>query len=136
MQNSIFRKTRIGIYLLFLGVFLFSYCQSDTTTSNNVDGITSKRLDKTTFATQLKNSTNHLLIDVRTPQEYQAGNIQGAINLNYHDDNFEAELEKLDKNQTTYIYCQSGGRSGKTLHKMKTMGFKEVYELKTGYSSW
>jgi len=135
---------RLVYYILFISILAFSSCQSDsksttstTTGTSQTDGnIVSERLDNVTFLQKLKATPDALLIDVRTPQEFQAGSIEGAINYDYHNDQFNEQIMSLDKMKPTFIYCQSGGRSGITLARMKTMGFQKVYELKTGYGGW
>jgi len=77
-----------------------------------------------------------LLIDLRTPEEYQEGHIDGSVNIDFFADNFEDEIAKLDKQKTVYVYCASGGRSGETLKLMKKTGFTTVYHLPVGYDGW
>lgn len=77
------------------------------------------------------------LVDVRTPQEYKAGYIQNAINIDYFDAlNFSLKFEKLNKDKPIYLYCRSGSRSQKAANKLVEMGFKEIYDLKGGYMNW
>ena len=58
------------------------------------------------------------------------------INIDFYAMNFRTEMEKLDKNAQVLIFCRSGGRSGKTLINMKDWGFKNVVELRHGYSGY
>ena len=76
------------------------------------------------------------LIDVRTPGEYAAGKIGEAVNIDFFGDDFEKNILSLDKNLPTLVYCKSGNRSGKAAAKMKELGFREVYDLRGGYSGW
>ena len=80
-------------------------------------------------------SSKHLL-DVRTPQEYQQGHIEGAVNIDYFSKSFKTELEKLDKTVPVYLYCRSGGRATKAMQIMKEMGFETIYNLKGGFLAW
>lgn len=77
-----------------------------------------------------------LLLDVRTPAEVAKGKLPKATHLDFYKPDFDKQVEKLDKNQPVYVYCAVGGRSGKTMAKMKTMGFKEVYNLAGGFNAW
>lgn len=92
-------------------------------------------VSKQQFA-ELVKSGDGLLVDLRTPKEYNEGHIEGAVNIDYFSDNFEAEIDKLDKGKTMYIYCASGGRSGKTMKMLKLKGFERVYHLPVGYNGW
>ena len=92
-------------------------------------------LEPQTFEQQAKN-TQGILLDVRTPEEYNEGHLSGAINIDYKADNFEAALGQLDKDKPYYIYCKSGVRSGNTVTKMQKMGFTQVYNMDGGVEAW
>lgn len=100
--------------------------------SQSFDG----QISKKRFAAMLKSTTNPQLVDVRTPEEFKDGNIEGALNMNFYDDDFSSQLKTLDHARPLFIYCKSGGRSGKTYKMLKDMGVEKVYDLKGGYSSW
>lgn len=76
------------------------------------------------------------LIDVRTPGEVAGGMIEGATNIDFNGANFKEEMAKLDRDKPVLVYCRSGGRSGQTASMLKSMGFKEVYDLQGGYMGW
>lgn len=77
-----------------------------------------------------------ILIDVRTPKEYSEGHIEGSTMIDYKNSSFDAEISKLDKDQTYLIYCRSGNRSGKAVHKMIGLGFTDVTNMEGGYNAW
>jgi rhodanese-related sulfurtransferase len=79
---------------------------------------------------------NFVILDVRTPDIWKADHLQGAINRNYYDADFDAQLKALPKNKIFLLHCQSGGRSAPTLQKMKNLNFAEVYEMSGGINSW
>ncbi len=76
------------------------------------------------------------LLDVRTPKEFEAGTIEGAVNIDFLDSEFAEQIEVLDKDKPLYIFCKSGGRSAKAMRVLKDKGFDKVYELKGGYTAW
>ncbi|MGB0917293.1 MAG: rhodanese-like domain-containing protein [Flavobacteriales bacterium] len=76
------------------------------------------------------------LLDVRTPGEWNEGIIEGAIMSDFYEKGFEASLATLDKEKAVYVYCRSGGRSGKAMAIMNKLGFKEVYNLAGGIGAW
>ena len=76
------------------------------------------------------------ILDVRTPEEFKAGRIEGSENIDYYADDFKAKLENLDKDRTYFIYCRSGNRSGRVLKLMEEIGFERVYNLRGGIQSW
>lgn len=124
--------------LLLAGFFLFNSCseaqvKNDSGTSQ--DGTINKVLSAQEFKDKLGDE-NIQLVDVRTPGEYSAGKIGEASNMDFYADDFKTKLETLDKSKPVMVYCASGGRSGKTAGMMKSMGFKEVYDLSGGYNGW
>ena len=83
-----------------------------------------------------KNKQDIILIDIRTPEEFYSGHIEGSKLINFYDKNFMNEMNKLDKNSEIYIYCRSGRRSGIAAENMKKNGFLHVYNLEKGIKSW
>lgn len=76
------------------------------------------------------------LIDVRTQQEYQSGHIQDAINIHIYDNDFEEQLENLNKDEPVYVYCKAGGRSSDAVEILKEKGFNHIVELNGGTDAW
>jgi rhodanese-related sulfurtransferase len=76
-----------------------------------------------------------VILDIRTPAEYDPKHIEGAINRNYYE-TFDQKLDSLDKQKRYLLHCQSGARSAGAFSKMKTKNFKEVYNLKGGIKDW
>mgnify|MGYP006269493801 FL=1 len=81
-------------------------------------------------------SEEYVIIDIRTPQEYNSERIKGAINIDFYSDSFEEEINKLDKDKKYLFYCRSGSRSSSALPLFEELGFREVYELQGGIQSW
>ena len=77
-----------------------------------------------------------VILDVRTPAEFAAGHLEGAININAEDATFAADIEKLDKNAEYAVYCQSGRRSGNAVSAMKDAGFTKLTNLSSGIQDW
>lgn len=76
------------------------------------------------------------LIDVRTAEEYSAGHIAEARNINWNDSSvFAKSIKKLKKKKPVYIYCLSGGRSAKAAQALILQGFT-VFELEGGYRQY
>ena len=126
-------------YLLILLPILLLSCQqkkSTQTASGLKNSGVFEKLSKDAFVLKMEEKADKVLIDVRTPEEIQNGTIQKAVNINFFDKNFEELILKLDKSKPVFIFCQSGGRSGKAFNKMKDLEFREVYELKGGYNGW
>lgn len=76
------------------------------------------------------------LIDIRTPKEYNDGHLLKAKNINFNDGDFLSKMNTLNKENPIYIYCRSGGRSGRAAKKLKEQGFKNIVDLDGGIMSW
>lgn len=66
------------------------------------------------------------LIDVRTPDEFAQGHLEGAINLDITSSAFDVEIANLDKAGTYTVYCRSGNRSAQAAERMRSIGIKNV----------
>lgn len=77
-----------------------------------------------------------VVLDIRTPEEFAAGHLAGAINVDYYADDFEDQLADLDLDVPYVMYCNSGNRSANALPVMDSLGFQEVYELEGGIQAW
>lgn len=76
------------------------------------------------------------LIDVRTPQEYDAGHIKNAKLINIQDADFESKMNQLNKEKPVMVYCAVGGRSSRAVAVIKDLGFSKVYNYKGGMKDW
>ena len=93
-----------------------------------------KDIDVTTFS-ELINSRKGTILDVRTPEEWSDGIIEGAVNINFYDENFLSEASKLPKNKVIYVYCKKGGRSATAANQLKEKGYR-VFNLLGGFDAW
>ena len=69
----------------------------------------------------------HTLVDVRTPEEFSAGYIPGAINIALHE--LGTKMNKIPKDKPVVIYCRSGNRSAHAAQALIQAGYGEVYDL-------
>ncbi len=77
----------------------------------------------------VNNSTNLILLDVRTAEEYSSGSIPNSINIDVLSSDFKSKIELLDKNKEYLVYCRSGNRSSIASSIMSTNGFIKIYNL-------
>ncbi|HEY1119584.1 MAG TPA: rhodanese-like domain-containing protein [Acidimicrobiales bacterium] len=66
------------------------------------------------------------LIDVRTPEEFDAGHLRGAENIDLSAPDFTERIGALDKAGTYVIYCASGNRAGTAIEIMRDQGFGDL----------
>jgi len=77
------------------------------------------------------------LVDVRTPEEFAQGHIDGAINVDWKNRHFAENIQKVVGNEKPVaIYCRSGNRATRAMYAMDALGYNEVYNLEHGIKSW
>ena len=77
-----------------------------------------------------------VLVDVRRPDEFAAGHLPGAVNIEVTAPDFGPRVETLDKTKPTYVYCRSGARSAVAATQLKVAGFGHVFNLGGGILDW
>jgi rhodanese-related sulfurtransferase len=85
---------------------------------------------------KLRQQTNSVVLDVRTPKEFTTGHIPGAVNIDWNGADFQKKVSALDKSKTYLVQCAVGGRSAKAADKMMTLQFTNVYNLEGGIKAW
>lgn len=75
------------------------------------------------------------VIDVRTPGEFAAGHLEGAVNMDVEGGQFSAMIADLPTDGAYMVYCQSGRRSALAAQAMIDAGFTQVYDL-GGIADW
>ncbi len=77
-----------------------------------------------------------IIVDVRTPEEFASGHIEGALNIDFNSGNFANEITRLNPSETYAVYCRSGSRSGQAASIMHEAGFHDVSNLNGGVIDW
>ena len=94
-------------------------------------------LDQTTWTIQCHSDENAIILDVRTPEEFETSRIPNSKNIDfYNPQNFMLEIEKLNKSKSYYVYCRTGVRSANSCQLMNELGFDKVYNLLGGIVEW
>ena len=68
-----------------------------------------------------------LVIDVRSPEEFADGHLDGAVNIQWHDSEAIAEAIGINKQRQVVMYCRSGNRANKSITKMKALGYDNIF---------
>lgn len=95
----------------------------------------SDRLDTKTFQQRLS-QPGVQLVDVRTPEEFAKGHVEGALNIDWLADGFMDKAGKLDKSKPVLLYCAAGGRSEEALAAMKKAGYTKAVDMLGGFNGW
>lgn len=123
---------KINALLTFVGIISLSVISCKAQEENTDVTILSVEEAKTILAEE----PGAVFLDVRTPEEFNEGHIEGAVLINFFDEDFKEQVEALDKDKPVYIYCRSGNRSQQAGMILTQMGFQEVYDIEAGYIGW
>ena len=123
-----FRIIKFALYLIVM-----TTCAMQASSCTHNDNIVS--VSALEFEKEIK-SDSVQLVDVRTPQEYAEGHIDGALNINIQSDDFEELVQReLSKDSTVLVYCRSDRRSLDAAEILTSLGYN-VVNLKGGIIEW
>ena len=94
-----------------------------------------QNIDQETAKKMMEKDDGHIILDVRTKEEYAAGHIPGAINLPNEDIQDQKPEVLPDTDQIILIYCRSGHRAGLAAEKLAKLGYKKLYNF-GGVNTW
>ena len=86
-----------------------------------------------TYQEQYANSPDHVLIDVRTPEEYAGGHITNSVNISVQ--TLESRLDEVPTDKTIVVYCHSGNRSATASRILESAGYTDIKDL-GGIFAW
>ena len=122
---------RVLFAIVLIGVFASS-CQSKSENPiNNVVVDAARDL--------ITKDETVIVLDVRTPNEYVTGHIEGALNINITETDFSERVSKLDRDKTYIVHCSANvenGRSAKSLEIMSSFGFEKLLNMEGGIVAW
>ncbi|MDH4234717.1 MAG: rhodanese-like domain-containing protein, partial [Gallionella sp.] len=84
----------------------------------------------------IKTNHTHLILDVRSPQEYAEGHIPGAVNISF--DQLSSRLAEIGsyKDKDVVLYCKSGRRAGIAANTLQAAGFSKLLHLDGDMNAW
>lgn len=118
-----------------LALLLIGCSSSDSTgAGSSIDTGAVQAVDTQEFAAVVDSGA--AVIDVRTPEEFAAGHIEGAVNIDVNGPDFDQRISELDTSETYAVYCRSGNRSAVATQLMAQQGFTSMYDLSGGIVAW
>ena len=141
-------KTRLLLTVLLTALLLAAGCSSgDTETSDAGTQSSSSPADAETAGIRLVSPAEGaalqadppddlVILDVRTPEEFSEGHLDGATMLDFYEADFADRVGELDPDVPYLLYCRSGNRSGQTTSIMSELGFTDVAEVDGGIVAW
>ena len=88
------------------------------------------------FSNAFKNTSNAVILDVRTLEEFESGHLPGALLVDVNKPDFHEQVENLSPSDAYFVYCRSGVRSVKAAMIMEDLGFEHVNNLIGGITAW
>ena len=123
------KRLKLLLAAAALGAVVLAGCSSST-------GTAVETVAPTAAAEIITTESNEVILDIRTPEEYNEGIIEGAINIDFYADDFAVQLDALDKDAHYVVYCRSGNRSGQANSTFEELGFTNVTEIDGGIANW
>ena len=131
------------ILVLLLAMLLLTGCGSNAgqtaTTDETMEDVGVKgeyvQINAEEAKKLMDTEKGYILLDVRTPQEYESSHIPGAILIPDNEVEERAKRELPDKDQLILVYCRSGNRSKTASQILANMGYTNVKEF-GGINDW
>ena len=128
------KRISSGVAVALALLIVVSGCTSTATLDQQITSVSPA--EAAGIIQENSNNAEFVLLDIRTPEEYAAGKIEGSINVDFYAADFREQLDALDKDTHYLVYCNSGNRSGQAVPIFEDLGFAEVDNLTTGIAGW
>ena len=126
--EAMMNATKTLLTSAVLGAVVLAGCSSN--------GAALETVSPNVAATLITEETDEIILDIRTPEEFNEGIIEGAINIDFYAPAFLDELDALDKNVHYVVYCRSGNRSGQAMGTFADLGSANITEIDGGIANW
>jgi rhodanese-related sulfurtransferase len=120
----------VGVLLGVMGS-----CSSPPPTDGSIQDLTPAEANDLIEAS-MTNGGSLVVLDVRTPAEFDPEHIEGAQNKCVNCGSFDQDIEGLDKNAAYLVYCRTGNRSATAANTMAAAGFTSLYNMTGGIVEW
>ncbi|MDF2906392.1 MAG: Phage shock protein precursor [Herbinix sp.] len=122
------RKYIVTFILLTLATFLLTGCTNRDSNGRSEEFIFQK-ISPEEANEMITSSSELIILDVRTQEEYDEGHISGAILIPNDEIELKAEEILTDKNATILVYCRSGRRSALASQTLSELGYLSIYDF-------
>jgi len=122
---------RIIFSIVFLGFFLFS---PGARSGEQFTAVSPK--EASALIEKHKGDSDFIILDIRTPGEYQRGHIENSIMIDFYSKTYAEEVNRLDKTKIYLIHCRSGNRSTRSMGLFNKLQFEKIYHLSSGIYGW
>lgn len=128
MKTLIYRASRLVLLMLLAA--------TGTAIAQDAAIVGSTTIGADELMSRIEAETAPTILDVRTPEEFAAGHVPGAINIPYTElEERYSELE-LESSDELVVYCQSGRRAAIAEAALSELGFTNVWDLDGHIAAW
>ena len=132
-----------SVFILIIGLFMNSSCEQKEAESSATEPMVLpvqetkiENIKAMEAAKMLEKNPDMMVLDIRTPEEFNSGHIPTSINIDYKAENFELEIKKLDRSKTYLMHCRSGRRSTAALDTFRKHRFDHIIHIDDGILGW
>ena len=122
---------KILLIITILLCILLSACGNDTDKTQTTKGESTmyEQITAEDAKKIMDSGEEHIILDVREQDEFDAGHIPGALLLPYTEIENEAESKLPDKDKLILVYCRSGRRSKIAAEALIKLGYTNIKEF-------
>ena len=124
-------RTALLLVVVLLIVGMLTGCAGAAVVDTGI--ATSKLISPVEYVADFDDPATHLLIDVRTPEEFASGHINGSVNIPVEE--MQGRLDEIPGDTPIVVYCRSGNRSATAARILTEAGYAPVYDL-GGINDW
>ncbi len=133
-MNRRFNFIFVNLIAIVLLAAVFTGCSKEGVEKNREDSSSAVKAGYSDITPEeakkrLDGEEGIILLDVRTPEEYQEGHIKEAVLIPLDTLEEEAKDKLADKDAVIFVYCRSGRRSVDAANILVELGYKKVYNL-------
>ncbi|OUU58096.1 MAG: hypothetical protein CBC20_06025 [Verrucomicrobia bacterium TMED60] len=132
-----------SVFILIIGLFMNSSCEQkeaeNSATESMVLPVQETKIENIKAmeaAKMLEKNPDMMVLDIRTPEEFNSGHIPTSMNIDYKAENFELEIKKLDRSKPYLMHCRSGRRSTAALDTFRKHRFDHIIHIDDGILGW
>ena len=123
-------------YIILLNLILIGFILPSCSAQQDGTSTALSAKEASTLIGKHKDDPNFIILDIRTPGEYQSGHLKDSIMIDYYSKSFGDQIARLDKGKSYLVYCRSGNRSARSMALFEKLQFKKIYHLSSGINGW
>ncbi len=122
---------RVMLFGVVLALVAMAGCGGTGTATQEIANVTSAQA-----ADLVQQGGDLVILDIRTPEEYAGGKIDGAVNVDFYAADFADRLSELNRDTHYLVYCRTGNRTNLAIPIFEELGFARVDNLTGGIVDW